>query len=120
MEIVGGRWEVCLGDGSCVLSFLSLPLAFFNLYITVHTRSLGPGLSPSRQTPGRSRASPRLLPSNGHCGLFQHPRPWAACLVPLNTIERHTRVLSGGTHEPLAEYFESMFFSCKTSKNHKE
>lgn len=28
MQIAGGRWEVCLGDGSCVLSFLSLPLAF--------------------------------------------------------------------------------------------
>lgn len=33
MQTVGGRWEVCLGDGSCVLAFLSFSLAFFNLYI---------------------------------------------------------------------------------------
>lgn len=59
MQIVGGRWEVCLGDGSCVLSFLSFPLAFFNLYIIVQIHSLSPGLSPSQQTPGQSPASPR-------------------------------------------------------------
>lgn len=51
MQIVGGRWEVCLGDGSCVLSFLSFPLAFFNLYIMVQIHSLSPGLSPSRPPP---------------------------------------------------------------------
>lgn len=46
MQIVGGRWEVCLGDCSCVLSFLSFPFAFFNLYIMGQICSLGPGLAP--------------------------------------------------------------------------
>lgn len=87
MQIVGGRWEVCLGDGSCVLSFLSFPLAFFNLYIIVQIRSLSPGLSPSRRTPGQSpasscprrtrsaetdvTASPRLPLPNIHWGVFE-------------------------------------------------
>lgn len=46
MQIMGGRWEVCLGDGSCVLSFLPFPFAFFNLYITGQIHSPGPGLTP--------------------------------------------------------------------------
>lgn len=50
MQIAGGRWEVCLGDGSCVLSFLSFPSEFFNLYITVQSLGLGPGLAPPPQT----------------------------------------------------------------------
>lgn len=46
MQIVGGRWEVCLGDGSCVLSFLSFPSARVNLYIMVQLCSPGPGPAP--------------------------------------------------------------------------
>lgn len=42
MQIVGGRWEVCLGDGSCVLFLLSFPSAFFHLYIMVQILSLSP------------------------------------------------------------------------------
>lgn len=47
MQIVGGRWEVCLGDGSCVLSFLSFPSACVNLCIMVQTAALAwPGPAP--------------------------------------------------------------------------
>lgn len=84
MQIVGGRWEVCLGDGSCVLSFLSFPFAFFNLRVTGQIRSLGPGLAPfpadARPGPGRSPpplrhadpglASPRPTPANLHASAF--------------------------------------------------
>lgn len=55
MQIVGGRWEVCLGDGSCVLSFLSFPSEFFNLSITVQSLGLGLGLLPG---PGPGPAPP--------------------------------------------------------------
>lgn len=52
MQIVGGRWEVCLGDGSCVLSPLSLPSAGFNLYITGQAR---PGRPPADVPPCAGR-----------------------------------------------------------------
>lgn len=105
MQIVGGRWEVCLGDGSCVLSFLSFPLAFFNLYIIVRIHSLSPGLSPSRQTPGQSlassrpcrahsaetdlMASPRLPLPNKHWGVFESLKSWSACLIMLPSLRIH-------------------------------
>lgn len=75
MQIVGGRWEVCLGDGSCVLFLLSFPSAFFHLYIMVQILSLSPaspfpGLvlpppPPPVFTRGKQTSGPhRLTPSN--------------------------------------------------------
>lgn len=53
MQIVGGRWEVCLGDGSCVLPFLSFPSACVNLCIMVQTAALAqPGPLPRRLLAG--------------------------------------------------------------------
>lgn len=39
MQIVGGRWEVCLGDGSCVLFFyFPLSRVFSSLYDGPYTQ----------------------------------------------------------------------------------
>lgn len=58
MQIVGGRWEVCLGDGSCVLFLLSFPSACFRLYIMVQILSL----SVASPFPGL------VLPAGVHAG----------------------------------------------------
>lgn len=70
MQIVGGRWEVCLGDGSCVLSFLSFPSECFNLYITVREPRPwpwprpAPAGSPGPAGPSRGRTGPSALASH--------------------------------------------------------
>lgn len=109
MQIMGGRWEVCLGDGSCVLSFLSFPFAFFNLYITGQIRSLGPGLTPypadSRPEPGPVTLAPSSPPfekqtqqprlpsptlTNVRSGVFAFLRSRSVCLVMLTQGKKTT------------------------------
>lgn len=69
MQIVGGRWEVCLGDGSCVLSFLSFPSACVNLYIMVQLCSPGPGpaLFPTDCWPEGALSSLPHVPARSLC-----------------------------------------------------
>lgn len=68
MQIVGGRWEVCLGDGSCVLFFISLSPEFFRLYMMVHILSLSCFASglllPLMFTLKTQTSGPHLTPSN--------------------------------------------------------
>lgn len=71
MQIVGGRWEVCLGDGSCVLSFLSFPSECFNLYITVREPRPWPWPRPA---PAGSPAP--LGPHSAGPDRVSSPRTW--------------------------------------------
>lgn len=70
MQIVGGRWEVCLGDGSCVLFFFSLSPEFFHLCTMVHILSLScfPSglLLPLMFTLKTQTSGLHLAPSNTH------------------------------------------------------
>lgn len=82
MQIVGGRWEVCLGDGSCVLSFLSFPFAFFNLYIIGQICSLRPGPPlPADSGPEPGPPAPAPCPNAGPSE-SNIPRAWPPpCLI---------------------------------------
>lgn len=92
MQIVGGRWEVCLGDGSCVLFFLSFPSAFFNLYIMVQIPSLslaspfpadpGRALGPQKQT-----TRPGLAPPDIHWTAFEVLKSRSVYLVSLTQLK---------------------------------